>query len=135
METLQEIRLNTNGITGPLPTGLLSNESLLYLDFSDNQLTGDLATLFGEDNIFDTVSDRLFSLRLHDNMLTGSPPVKVMELYFRGLRELTLHNNMLSGSLEGIACFDDAAESWLTLTADCEELECSCCTQCYPYPE
>ena len=43
---------------------------------------------------------------------------------------LTLHENELVGSVPSLICLlvDDPLSE---LTADCDEIECSCCTECF----
>ena len=43
---------------------------------------------------------------------------------------LTLHNNSLTGSLEESFCNQTGFGSFFGLTADCDEVDCPCCTEC-----
>lgn len=73
---------------------------------------------------------------LYDNMLTGTPPIELGNLF--KLQQLELEANALTGAIPEELCLNRVPLGLLgILEADCaEQLECSCCTccqNCVPY--
>ena len=85
-----ELALDSNQLTGTIPTelGNLTDLQGLYLDF--NQLTGTIPPELGN-------LSSLTGLYLADNQLTGSIPAELGNL--TSLIELTLDDNQLTGSI------------------------------------
>lgn len=115
---LQSLYLNINSLTGTIPLELGYSSSLSDIDLSDNLFTGVLAPSIWN------LCDRLVSLKLHGDSISGSLPepalpnstCKNMQFLdlgsnkfsgnfpefltrFQGLKELDLSNNMFSGSI------------------------------------
>jgi len=70
---------------------------------------------------------------LYDNMLTGTVPIELGNLF--KLQTLELEENLLTGTMPEDICINRAPLGLLqTLEADCggspPEIECSCCTCC-----
>lgn len=89
----------------------------------DNQLQDTLPTELG--NML-----QLEQLRLQNNQLRGQVPTELGAL--ENLRELQLHGNLLlEGAVPAQLC--DGTNNFLlsTLTADCSNVTCGCCTVCY----
>lgn len=119
---LQSLYLNINSLKGIIPLELGYSSSLSAIDLSDNLFTGVLAPSIWN------LCDRLVSLRLHGNSLTGALPepalpnstcenLQLLDLgsnkfsgsfpefvtRFEALKELDLSNNLFSGSIpEGL---------------------------------
>lgn len=119
---LQSLYLNINSLKGTIPLELGYSSSLSEIDLSDNLFTGVLAPSIWN------LCDRLVSLRLHGNSLTGALPepalpnstcenLQLLDLgsnkfsgsfpefvtRFEALKELDLSNNLFSGSIpEGL---------------------------------
>lgn len=115
---LQSLYLNINSLWGSIPLELGYGSSISEIDLGDNMLSGDLPPSIWN------LCDRLVSLRLHGNSLTGSvsepalPNSSCKNLQsldlgsnrfsggfpefvtrFGGLKELDLGNNMFTGTI------------------------------------
>ncbi|KAK8694077.1 hypothetical protein V6N13_071639 [Hibiscus sabdariffa] len=115
---LQSLYLNINSLSGTIPLELGYSSSLSDVDLSDNLLTGVLAPSIWN------LCDRLVSLKIHGNSLSGSLPEpalpnstcknlqsldlgnnKFLGVFpefitrFQALKELDLSGNMLSGQI------------------------------------
>lgn len=122
---LTDVNFSDNNFTGELPTGLLGIPTMSMVDFSQNQIGGEASNLFGDD----TAATDLNTVRLHSNVLTGDFPPNVSS--FSGLSILMLHGNELTGEVPATVCEMQGLNTFLTtLTADCLEISCTCCT-CY----
>ncbi|KAK3032160.1 hypothetical protein RJ639_034985 [Escallonia herrerae] len=123
LSTLRSLYLSVNSLFGNIPLELGYSSSLSEVDFGNNLLNGSLPTSIWN------LCDRLISLRLHGNFLTGSLPEPALPnatcknlqfldfghnafsgnipefiTRFHGLKELDFGSNMLSGSVPiGIA--------------------------------
>jgi hypothetical protein len=60
------------------------------------------------------------------NQLTGTIPSELAGI--ANLKEVYLSENALTGSLEQSFCVDNRTWEWLV---DCDEVECSCCCDCW----
>ncbi|XWS31317.1 hypothetical protein CRYUN_Cryun23aG0066300 [Craigia yunnanensis] len=91
---LQSLYLNINSLSGTIPLELGYSSSLSDIDLSDNLLTGVLAPSIWN------LCDRLFSLRLHGNSLSGPLPEPALpNSTCKNLQSLDLGNNKFSGNL------------------------------------
>jgi hypothetical protein len=95
--------------------------SLSLLFVGQNKITGSIPTEFGE--------APLYYLYLDNNFLTGSVPEVLSQL--TRLRVLNLHRNDLTGSVPNSLCDLFLEGDLYSLKADCAEVECPCCTNCY----
>ena len=84
------LRLNSNGLTGPIPPGLGNLANLKELSLWDIGLTGPIPPQLGN-------LGSLTRLALFDNKLTGPIPAALGNL--TNLQELRLHSNDLSGPI------------------------------------
>jgi len=87
---VHQINLNTNNLTGSIPTEIGNLTNLFVLKLNDNSLGGTIPASIGN-------LSNLASLELISNSLTGSIPVEMGNL--TNLGNLRLDNNSLSGSL------------------------------------
>lgn len=125
MPELKTLDLRHNRLSGEFPNKFFLAPSLQHLMLSENRLTGNIEfpRLYGN-NDWIAQFTKFKTLRLDNNRLTGEVGEHIVLLY--RLKILTLHGNDLSGTLS-LVCRD----YFELLTADCEELTCSCCTQCF----
>ena len=93
---------------------LLVNTASLSLSF--NRMTGSIPE-------FLTEFFSLQKLHLDSNYLNGTVPVGLSEI--NPLVEVRLDDNDLSGVIEDSLC-----QRKTILTADCDEVSCTCCTAC-----
>jgi len=118
-----EIHLYYNTLRGSIPSelGLLTNLEDLYLYY--NSLTGSIPSELG-------LLTNLQSLYLDGNSLTGSIPSELGLL--NNLEGLGLYRNSLTGTLPNEVCAlrNDNVGNLGSLSADCEEVTCPCCTLC-----
>ncbi|KAG6785416.1 hypothetical protein POTOM_011147 [Populus tomentosa] len=90
---LQSLYLNINSLGGTIPLELGYSSSLSDIDLSDNVFSGALAPSVWN------LCDRLVSLRLHGNSLTGSLPEPALpNTTCNNLQFLDLGSNKFSGS-------------------------------------
>ncbi|KAB5569809.1 hypothetical protein DKX38_003602 [Salix brachista] len=90
---LQSLYLNINSLSGTIPLELGYSSSLSDIDLSDNVISGALAPSVWN------LCDRLVSLRLHGNSLTGSLPEPALpNTTCNNLQFLDLGSNKFSGS-------------------------------------
>jgi Leucine-rich repeat (LRR) protein len=90
VDSLQELTLSANRLSGELPVQLCALVSLRILDLSHNEFTGDLY------NKIDDLED-LNVLNLSHNQLGGTLPASVTHL--KNLTKLVLSNNSFTGPL------------------------------------
>jgi len=119
--------LDSNTITGTLPTELGLLTELASVSLTNATLTGTIPTQMGD-------LTNLRRLWLYNNQLTGTIPTQLDQL--TKLEILELYHNSLTGSVPQGVCtnVDSSAYQFKSLTADCvSEVQCSksCCTQCY----
>lgn len=98
---LQSLYLNINSLSGTIPLELGYSSSLSDIDLGDNLLTGPLAPSIWN------LCDKLVSVRLHGNSLSGSLPEPALpNSTCKNLQFLDLGSNELSGNFpEFIALF------------------------------
>ena len=87
--------LDSNQLSGPIPSSLGDLANLVYLDLSDNQLSSSIPSSLGG-------LAHLEQLGLGDNQLSGSIPASLGDL--ASLQYLVLNNNQLSGSIPASLC-------------------------------
>jgi hypothetical protein len=85
-----------------------------------NKLTGEIPIEFAS-------MTNLVYASLEFNNLNGTVPSNLEQL--QSLSSLSMHNNALTGSMPFQLC-PSQNSSVQTLTADCEEVACECCTEC-----
>ena len=116
-DSLMTLNAGQNNIGGAIPSelGLLRNLQLLQLDRNMflNPIPGSLGRL-----------RNLKVLNLEENALTGSLPAQMEDMLLLHFR---FYSNGLTGSI---------FESWclrgnIKLEADCNEINCPCCSTCY----
>mmetsp|Transcript_53 Transcript_53/g.102 ORF Transcript_53/g.102 Transcript_53/m.102 type:complete len:406 (-) Transcript_53:1487-2704(-) len=126
-DKLAQVFLNNNQFSGEIPTGVLGIASMTVIDLSQNDLEGPVSYLFGDD----TAATGLRTVSLNDNRLTGDFPTEA--LLFPNLSTLRLHGLNMKGEVPESVCDAQQQSSTFltTLTADCVELFCTCCTACF----
>mmetsp|Transcript_8036 Transcript_8036/g.17942 ORF Transcript_8036/g.17942 Transcript_8036/m.17942 type:complete len:515 (-) Transcript_8036:136-1680(-) len=126
---LQELWLDGNDITGPIPTQLGGITTLKSLSLTSNELDGqipsELAALTNMAQMF-----------FYRNKLTGAIPTEIASL--TKLETFMVHENDLTGAMPNGMCKPQGGGTFERLTADChEEVSCyfgnsanNCCTCC-----
>lgn len=123
---LKQLDLRGNDLSGPLPDGVFASTSLVSLDLSRNEFSGNVGTppQFSIARSQVASNSKLKTIRLDNNRLSGE--IDNIFIYFNELETLTLHDNNLVGGIDAL-CTHPLKE----FTADCDELTCTCCTQCF----
>jgi hypothetical protein len=148
-----------NAMTGPLPDFGSANpdlvpQNLIFLDVSDNQLSGGLPEslltvpsaslryLYLDRNQLGgplppgNNPGALQEIWLHSNQFTGIVPERFGSAWLN-LTEMRLHDNNVTGMLGGTDC---TSRNWTALISDCSgkssvtgvaEVTCPCCTACF----
>ena len=118
-----------NQFTGNIPASLFNIPTIRIVYLANNNLEGPIPPNYGN-------ARRLKDLYLNGNRLSGQiPPISMGQ--FRGLTELLLHENELTGIMPASICAIRFGGGMLDdLWTDClgvdPEVECDCCTQCFP---
>eukprot|EP00521_Asterionellopsis_glacialis_P010921 CAMPEP_0195305488 /NCGR_PEP_ID=MMETSP0707-20130614/36357_1 /TAXON_ID=33640 /ORGANISM="Asterionellopsis glacialis, Strain CCMP134" /LENGTH=488 /DNA_ID=CAMNT_0040369627 /DNA_START=51 /DNA_END=1517 /DNA_ORIENTATION=- len=117
--------LDDNTLVGSIPTEIGLVTSLASLSLTDGNLEGSIPAEIGN-------LRRLRRLWLYNNQLTGTLPDELGALSL--LEVLETHSNNINGTMPRPVCsiMEAATYQSKSLTADCNELECSeCCTECF----
>jgi hypothetical protein len=113
------IYLNENLLTGSIPESWWTTmTSLEDLRIDLNMLTGTLSTAIG-------LLPNMTVLSVYDNLMTGTLPSELGQL--SSLNTIYLDGNSFTGSLNDTVC---GLSELSILAADCEEVDCPCCTVC-----
>ncbi|CAJ1943044.1 unnamed protein product [Cylindrotheca closterium] len=122
---LAEVNLDSNGLTGTLPSSLDSYTFLTSISMAHNQFSGLLTPEFSG-------MKRLKRLLLNHNNFSGSVPNGLAGL--GSLAELRVDHNQFDGDLDEHFCSPSNALTLTTFAADCRAedpaVTCSCCTSC-----
>eukprot|EP01105_Mastigella_eilhardi_P013857 TRINITY_DN3159_c2_g1_i3.p1 TRINITY_DN3159_c2_g1~~TRINITY_DN3159_c2_g1_i3.p1 ORF type:complete len:2114 (-),score=400.25 TRINITY_DN3159_c2_g1_i3:161-5704(-) len=103
MSSLVRVYLQGNNITGTIPTTLLAQPNLAYLNLNQNNLTGTLSGIT-------SVSTSLLEFKTSNNGLTGTLPTSLM---LSSIRTMDLSNNHLSGAIPNRhGTVDTSIDSW-----------------------
>jgi Leucine-rich repeat (LRR) protein len=126
---LKQIDLSHNDLSGPLPNDFFASRSLVSLDLSRNQLTGSIGTppAFSVTRNQFPLNLKFKTIKLDNNLLRDV--IDNIFIYYAELETLTLHNNNMVGGIDAM-CTHPLKE----LTADCDKVTCTCCTQCFNDP-
>ncbi|KAL3517772.1 hypothetical protein ACH5RR_020361 [Cinchona calisaya] len=106
LTALESIYLGVNELSGTIPLELGYSSALSEVDLGNNMLNGSLPTSIWN------LCDRLVSLRLHGNSLSGNIPEPALpNATCKNLRSLDLGHNMLSGNFpEFVTRFNELKE-------------------------
>lgn len=127
LKDLFALWLDSNAITGTIPTEIGLLTELASISMTNGTLSGPIPTEMG--NLVN-----LRRLWLYNNQLTGTIPAVLNQL--TDLEVLELHFNKIGGAMpQGICANIDSSDyEFKSLTSDCvKEVKCdgSCCTDCY----
>ena len=119
--------LDTNTITGTIPTEIGLCTGLASLSMTNATLTGPIPAEIG--NLVE-----LRRLWLYNNQLSGNIPDALNNL--PNLEVVELHKNNFNGPMPGGVCaaIKSSDYEYKSLTSDCKsQVSCSaeCCTQCF----
>lgn len=124
-DKLEGIQMSNNTFGGWIPTYLLSIPTMKTVDLSGNQIGGKAANLF----LFGGAATGLTNVLLQNNLLDGDFPVEVEG--YPNLSELRLEGNVVTGEVSNSTCSLQGTTFLATLSADCQEVTCDCCTECF----
>jgi hypothetical protein len=96
----------------------------VVISLAANTLSGSIPTQF-------VSLDVLRWMWLYSNELTGTIPTELGTI--NTLEVLELHKNVFTGTMPESICtiFDTSDYADKSLTVDCDEVSCDCCTQCF----
>jgi hypothetical protein len=116
--------LDTNTITGTIPTEIGLCTGLASLSMTNATLTGPIPDSIG--NLVE-----LRRLWLYNNKLSGSIPEALNSL--PNLEVVELHSNNFNGPMPSGVCaaIQGSEYEYKSLTSDCSKVSCGCCTQCF----
>jgi hypothetical protein len=117
--------LDSNTVQGSIPSSIgTSQPNLASLSITNATVSGPIPTEIG-------LLSGLQRVWLYSNAMTGVIPSEIGNL--PKLEVLELYANSLSGSMPTQVCsrIDSATYEFKALTVDCQEVPCTCCTQCY----
>eukprot|EP00816_Leptocylindrus_hargravesii_P006519 CAMPEP_0196806136 /NCGR_PEP_ID=MMETSP1362-20130617/6000_1 /TAXON_ID=163516 /ORGANISM="Leptocylindrus danicus, Strain CCMP1856" /LENGTH=742 /DNA_ID=CAMNT_0042179461 /DNA_START=90 /DNA_END=2318 /DNA_ORIENTATION=- len=123
MSSLQKTDLAANNLNGTIPIEIGSLPNIVRIVVRDNSLAGSIPTEIGQ-------LTQLKYLYVYRNSLTGSIPTDLGRL--SSLENLSVYTNRLTGVMPNEVCNLRTINggAMYSLAADCEEIECSCCTRC-----
>lgn len=121
MTDLINLQLTRNSFTGTIPDYLYDMNFLRAIDLTQNLLSGTLSPKIAQ-------LSSLRSAHFVNNTFTGGVPAEIGNI--ADLNDLRLHGNNFNGSMPDALC----SLGLRTFTADCAEVDCSCCSTCYPLP-
>eukprot|EP00978_Attheya_sp_CCMP212_P024644 scaffold77764_cov48-Attheya_sp.AAC.2 len=118
---LTNFNVSYNSMSGSIPREFYTIDSLAKIGFRNNSFTGPILNEF--------TSVKLREIELQYNDFSGTvPPI------FGSSERL---RNSFTGSVPDEICAKVGNNMILqiqVLTADCDEINCTCCTTCYPLP-
>ena len=118
MPMLQILDVSRNSIAGSLPTTIGQLSSLRDIILELNDMSGTVPSEMGRLVLLE-------SLKLRSNSFTGSLPSELDQL--SSLRHLDVAENSLLGWINEEVC---GLPGLSRVAADCEEVDCPCCTVC-----
>lgn len=121
-QQMQLLALNENTFSGTIPfEGVLDELSKLdMISFHSNRMTGTIQSAVGR-------LSKLRTLSLGDNLLTGEIPREIADM--TSLVSLGLEDTQLSGTVHESICVLKSVKLD-TFAVDCDEVSCTCCTNC-----
>jgi Leucine-rich repeat (LRR) protein len=115
--------VSTNQLVGSLPSSIGLWTSLTYFSVYVNQLVGSLPSSIG-------LWTSLTFTDVARNQLTGTVPKEVAN--WTSIQTAYFDNNMLNGVMPAIGNkFCPKNGTGFDLSADCGEIQCGCCNQCF----
>ena len=132
MNSLTRLDVGENNLVSKLPTELGNLPGMYVLSLDSNGFTGTLPTEFSVMSVLDIFD-------VSNNQLAGTVPPEYGS--WRGLNRLSLDGNNLTGSMPQPVCelrqaqcdngyCEYSYDIVQTLTVDCGEITCGCCTNC-----
>ena len=119
LKSLEYLVLSENSFSGELPTEFSALTKVQTLDLSLTDLEGTIPSEFG-------LMSSLEILGLGSTFINGTVPTELGDL--AELVQITLEHTSLTGSMPPGVC--DRAPEATVIKADCDEIDCPCCTVC-----
>lgn len=120
LSLLRVLRLSKNDVNGTLPEELGKLTNMKTLNIAGTQISGPVHSWLGN-------LSSLEYIWLQDTLLSGTLPSSLAS--FQRTKEILLYNTRMNGT---VPFCEPEDPSFFTLVADCDEVECSCCTACCP---
>jgi Leucine-rich repeat (LRR) protein len=118
-ENLEHIDFSCMGMDGTLPESIGNWSNVVRVNLSYNNFTGSLPESIGE---WTNVQEFYIS----NNVFRGTIPDAVAN--WVAIRQLVVAENALTGSIPIDLC---QASNVTSIQADCDEVQCACCTHCF----
>jgi LRR receptor-like serine/threonine-protein kinase FLS2 len=126
LPALRDVDVDRNEFSSSLPPGFFLMPSLKNLILSNNQFSGNLVAMFEAEGSSFNAFQHLTTLQLHNNNFEGDLPSTLF--FLSALDTLTLHgNDAITGRVDVLCNNHDLT----LLTADCQNVHCTCCTECF----
>lgn len=119
LHDLEQLFVGGNNLSGSLPITIRGLTSLEMFRAAENELSGPIPTDLGK-------LTKLEYVYLEDNNFSGPVPTELGEL--TKLKVMHLHDSRLTGEMPPGICNLKEHFSLRDLTADCEDITCTCCT-------
>jgi len=119
MTSMSYCVLSRNSFSGELPAEISALKKLATLDLSMTLISGMIPSELGE-------LDSLESLDLEGTGINGTIPIELGNLPM--LTEFRVPRTSLTGSMPAGLCTNSSDA--MILVADCDEIDCPCCTVC-----
>jgi len=120
LSNLRYMNLNRNYFSGTIPTRISDLTNLEVFLVGTNRISGTLPTTLGQ-------LPKLIYLDVSLNGFHGTIPSELGPM--SSLISASFQDNILDGSVEESL----RARPWSSLGADCEDVNCPCCTLCCSY--
>jgi len=121
--------MGNNFITGSIPSEMLTNwSSIKTIGLENNLMTGTLPEI-----VLSSSTSTLEKISIEKNLFTGTIPISYGN-YMIKLSSFSLQENGITGIMPSNLCPISNINVMEDIKADCNEIICDCCTECFIDP-